>query len=662
MCGIVAVKIIAGDTTQTQIGNNLFENLLTLSASRGKDSAGAAVFDANSIYIYKEALPVKKFIKTEGFSLLKKRSLASTSGFLALGHSRMETHGSFQQPENNQPIIRGNTAVLHNGIITNYKELWAENPEQSPQTDVDSEILALYLDESIKQHRNIVKACNDLTSKLTKVKGSFSFLAFSERLNGIVVATNTGSLYIAQTQEGLSGSFLIASEKRFLVETITSYKLEGYSISQLPINSVQFFGLGDEQVNPCRKIEVLKSAFSSKRPRANNVGNTSEIERQLSKAFELAKKWKRGLKHCSKCILPETMPFIHFDSKGVCNYCNRYSPRQVLGKEALLNVVESWRSKVGDPECVVSFSGGRDSSYALHLVKKELKLKPVAFSYDWGMLTDLGRRNQARMTGSLGVEHILVAADIQKKRENIRKNVAAWLKSPSLGIVPLFMAGDKHYFYHLNQVCKKMGIKHIVYGDNSLEKSDFKYGFANVANNAIEKKSYHIGFLNSLKLLGFYGSQFLSNPAYINSSVFNTLSAYWSSYFEPKNFLHLFKFFLWDEGKIETTLLNDYGWELATDSRTSWRIGDGTAGFYNYVYFILSGLSEIDTFKSNQIREGLISREDAMQSAEQANSPRNESIIWYFDTIGLDALEAIKIINLESQKYIKNFFQQVSQR
>jgi len=64
---------------------------------------------------------------------------------------------------------------------------------------------------------------------------------------------------------------------------------------------------------------------------------------------------------------------------------------------------------------VFPFSGGRDSSYALHYIVKELGLKPIAFSYDWGMLTDLGRRNQARMCGKLGVEHILISADIRKK-------------------------------------------------------------------------------------------------------------------------------------------------------------------------------------------------------------------------------------------------------
>ena len=72
-------------------------------------------------------------------------------------------------------------------------------------------------------------------------------------------------------------------------------------------------------------------------------------------------------------------------------------------------------------------------------------MNPVAYTYDWGMVTDLARRNQARLCSQLGVEHIWVSADIKQKRRNVRKNVEAWLKRPELGMVPLFMAGDKQF-------------------------------------------------------------------------------------------------------------------------------------------------------------------------------------------------------------------------
>ena len=44
-------------------------------------------------------------------------------------------------------------------------------------------------------------------------------------------------------------------------------------------------------------------------------------------------------------------------------------------------------------DIVVGFSGGRDSSYMLHLLKTKYNMNPIAITYDWGMVTDLARRN-----------------------------------------------------------------------------------------------------------------------------------------------------------------------------------------------------------------------------------------------------------------------------
>jgi hypothetical protein len=92
-------------------------------------------------------------------------------------------------------------------------------------------------------------------------------------------------------------------------------------------------------------------------------------------------------------------------------------------------------------------------------------------------------------------------------------------------------------------------------------------------------------------------------------------------------------------------VLDIYEWEKAPDTDSTWRIGDGTAAFYNYVYRTVAGFSEHDTFRSNQIREGDISRSDAMEMIEKENRPRYQNIRWYLDTLGLDFESTIKVVN-----------------
>ena len=113
----------------------------------------------------------------------------------------------------------------------------------------------------------------------------------------------------------------------------------------------------------------------------------------------------------------------------------------------------------------------------------------------------------------------------------------------------------------------------------------------------------------------------------------------------PHEYLNLFDYIPWDEGTIENILLKEYNWEISPDTKSTWRIGDGTAAFYNYIYYTVAGFTENDTFRSNQIREGKIERKKALKLVNENNRPRYESMKWYCDTINIDFEEAVKIIN-----------------
>ena len=45
-------------------------------------------------------------------------------------------------------------------------------------------------------------------------------------------------------------------------------------------------------------------------------------------------------------------------------------------------------------------------------------MNPISFSYDWGMVTDIARRNQARVIGKLGIEQIIRTENLTKKENS----------------------------------------------------------------------------------------------------------------------------------------------------------------------------------------------------------------------------------------------------
>ena len=312
----------------------------------------------------------------------------------------------------------------------------------------------------------------------------------------------------------------------------------------------------------------------------------------------------------------------------------------------------SYKKADGNPDSLVMLSGGRDSCYGLHYAVKELGLNPIAYTYDWGMVTDIARRNAARLCGTLGIEHIIVAADIAWKRGNVRKNLLAWLKKPELGMVPLLMAGDKQYFYYAEQVRKANRLPLTLVSENPMEASKFKAGFCGV--NEANKRIFDISIYEKLKLIAYYSKQYALNPRYINSTLFDNLFAFFASYIMKHNLFHVFRYERWEEAKINTALQTIYGWELDLEAKSTWRIGDGTAAFYNYIYYTMAGLTENDTLRSNQIREGVLDRDTALAAVKLENQPRRASMEWYAQTIGFNLDEAVLAINQAPKLYQKD--------
>ena len=86
-------------------------------------------------------------------------------------------------------------------------------------------------------------------------------------------------------------------------------------------------------------------------------------------------------------------------------------------------------------------------------------MNPVAYTFDWGLTTDVSRINAAKVCGKLGVEHIIRSADIEKKREYVKKNLFAWLNRPHLGMLPIIQVGDKGFYDHGRKLSKELNLK-----------------------------------------------------------------------------------------------------------------------------------------------------------------------------------------------------------
>ena len=580
---------------------------------RGSDSGGVLLFQ-NKYSVERADFDISKLVKT----------LDINNPEIFLGIGRLITNDN----EMNQPFLSDDICVFHNGIVVNDDDIFAQEKVKR-LSSLDTEVFHALIKKYLK-NRNLEDFKEIF---LSKCKGTFSVAIALPKLGKLILFSNHGSLYLGNKEDMI----IFSSEKHHLLSLQCKNIInlnKNIKIIDIPKINNEKIVIKDNKVK--RRLLVSKRKFSYHK------------EKILDKT-------KPHLVRCKKCVLPHTFPFISFNEEGICNYCTNHKTRIAKKpKQDLLKILENYRKNSG-PDCIVPFSGGRDSSYALHLIVNELNMKPITYTYDWGMTSDIGRRNISRVCSKLGIENIIVSADIYKKRNNIRKNINAWLKKPHLGMVNLFTAGDKHFYKYIEDVKKETNISLNLWGYSPFEVTHFKAGYIGYPPDFQTTRTYTYGALKQLRYQILRLKAMFKNPSYFNLSLLDSLSGeYYRSFKKKEDYYYIFDYLPWDEKVVDKTLVNEYKWELAKDTSTTWRIGDGTAGFYNYIYYTVAGFTEHDTFRSNQVRDGVISREEALSLVEKENRPRFDNIAEYLEMLDLDFETVIDRINSVPRLWYQN--------
>ena len=269
MCGIFGI------ISDCEINRNHLRKLALHARQRGRDSSGL-------LYLNKVGYKVKR-ADYDIAKLLKKHSNEHFG--VIMGHSRLITNGL----SDNQPVVRDGISLIHNGIIVNEEELWS-SIDIERKYHIDSEIIIGVALEHLNNGgeirdipKNVIEKCHGTISCAITIPGKGKAILFS----------NNGSLYFGELDEAT----YFASEKHPLVElgctNIDQIWQEG-KIIDIPIS--EKIDIIDDNVRKEDLIPVFKNI-------------------PLEEAMLIY--CEPEIKRCTRCILPETMPYIKFDSKGV---------------------------------------------------------------------------------------------------------------------------------------------------------------------------------------------------------------------------------------------------------------------------------------------------------------------------------------------------------
>ena len=121
------------------------------------------------------------------------------------------------------------------------------------------------------------------------------------------------------------------------------------------------------------------------------------------------------MRRCTRCVMPETWEGISFDEEGVCSICREYEKEEKFDtkerEKRLRQILEKYKQRAIETgnkyDCLVGYSGGKDTAYTLWAMIKKYKMKPLAVTFDHGFpLSPEGAWNLNEFPKKLDCDHI----------------------------------------------------------------------------------------------------------------------------------------------------------------------------------------------------------------------------------------------------------------
>ena len=237
---------------------------------RGYDSAGIAYQKDGEILTIKAVGEIK--------NLMEKASNQKAN--IVIGHTRWATHGSVCE-KNAHPQVSSSKefALVHNGIIENYKELKSELKNKKWNSNTDSEVFVnLIEDEQGTFLEKVVTASK-------KVKGTFAVAIIEKNSKQIIVAKRESPLYVARIDNGI-------------MATSDVYVLGDKAKDFYTLNDDEFAVFDDKEIcfynKKCEKIHKKskkmpkiekKTAFLGKTHMQSEIFETKNILKETLKNY-----------------------------------------------------------------------------------------------------------------------------------------------------------------------------------------------------------------------------------------------------------------------------------------------------------------------------------------------------------------------------------------
>jgi N-acetyl sugar amidotransferase len=327
------------------------------------------------------------------------------------------------------------------------------------------------------------------------------------------------------------------------------------------------------------------------------------------------------LQYCTRCCLPETMEGITFDEFGVCTPCRSSEEKMHINwkdkQSELIEILNKFKNK-NYYDCLLPISGGKDSTFQAYILNKVYKINSLAVTHGTNWMSLTGRYNLENCINKFDLDHLFFLPN----RNTINK-VAK--KSPEL-------IGDACWHCHIGtqtfpmQTAVKWQIPLMIYGESVAER-DGRGSYKKILKPE-EKYYYGLNVSAKVEPVKYAGNDI----KYSEVQIWNYPSK--QEMIESQIiYLHLGDYIFWDEQKQTEFIINQFAWKINNRVENTYKGYKSNecimAGVHDYLNFIKRGVGRATLHASDDVRRGLIKRDEAISLIKEYDPQRPHALDYF---------------------------------
>jgi N-acetyl sugar amidotransferase len=346
---------------------------------------------------------------------------------------------------------------------------------------------------------------------------------------------------------------------------------------------------------------------------------------QLKNESEIGKGlFEKRLRYCARCCLPETMEGITFDEIGICVPCRSSEEKMHInweGRRNALNEMINANRSEDYYDCMLPMSGGKDSMYQAYVLNKLYGVTPLAVTHGQNWYSLEGRYNLENCLQKFDMDHIIFNMNRKVINKMARKSLAA--------------IGDACWHCHIGsgtfpvQSAIAWNIKLMFWGESIAERD----GRGSYRNQSEASLLYNLEVSARVKaedMVDDYTSvKDLSPWFYPAKEILKDCDV---------RYIHLGDYFFWDEERQVEFIKRNFEWmdsKVENTYKGYKSVECVMAGVHDYANFIKRGIGRATVHASDDVRRGLLTREEGFHLAKEYDTQRPHALDFYLNLTGL---------------------------